>query len=80
MRRTTSITLGQPLDNFVASLVDSGRYGSASEVVRSALRLLERQENEQQALQQAINAGLQSGISPYSLDELAEQVKRKHNV
>ena len=80
MRRTTSVTLGQPLDNFVSGLIDSGRFGSTSEVVRSALRLLEQQENQQQALRQAIDAGLTSGVSPYSLHELAEQIKHKHNV
>lgn len=80
MRRTTSVTLGQPLDNFVSGLIESGRFGSTSEVVRSALRLLEQQENQQQALKQGIDAGLASGISPHSLRELAEQVKRKHNV
>ena len=42
-----------------------------SELMRSALRLLEQQEN----LKQAIDAGLASGVSLYSLRELAEQVK-----
>lgn len=51
-----------------------------SELMRSALRLLEQQENQQQALKQAIDAGLASGVSPYSLRELAEQLKLKHNV
>ena len=44
MARTTSVTIGPQLDNFVSKLIESGRYGSTSEVMRSALRLLEQQE------------------------------------
>ena len=36
-----NVSLTPELDNFVASKVGSGRYNSASEVVREALRLLE---------------------------------------
>ena len=44
MPRTTSITIGEHLDRFINEMIESGRYGSTSEVVRSALRLLEEQE------------------------------------
>lgn len=41
MSRTTSVTIGSQLDEFVGQLIATGRYGSTiSEVVRSALRLL----------------------------------------
>ena len=36
-----SITLGEHFEGFVASQIQTGRYGSASEVIRSALHLLE---------------------------------------
>ncbi|WP_227370754.1 type II toxin-antitoxin system ParD family antitoxin [Halomonas sp. M20] len=80
MPRTTSITIGSQLDNFVAKLIESGRYGSTSEVVRSALRLLEHQENQTAALRSAIEAGERSGESDLSLHEIAAQVKQKHGV
>jgi len=78
--RTTSVTIGSQLDDFVESLIKSGRYGSASEVVRAALRLLERQENQLLALKYAIEEGDQSGESGLTLHEAAAQVKMKRNV
>lgn len=80
MARTTSVTIGPQLDDFVGSLIKSGRYGSTSEVVRSALRLLERQESHAQALRQAVEAGEQSGESDLTLPDVAAEVKRKHGV
>src|SRR4051812_17136257 len=48
---TRNIALTPHFDRFVQSRVESGRYQSASEVVRDGLRLLEeREENRQQSL------------------------------
>ena len=80
MSRTTSVTIGPQLDDFVSKLIESGRYGSTSEVMRSALRLLEQQENQTAALKQAIEAGENSGESALSLKDIAAQVKQKHRV
>lgn len=80
MPRTTSVTIGSQLDDFVSKLIESGRYGSTSEVVRSALRLLERQENQMAALRGAVEAGERSGESDLSLRDIAAQVKQKHHV
>ena len=80
MARTTSVTIGSELDGFVTQLVESGRYGSTSEVVRSALRLLERQESQLTALKNAIVAGEKSGESSLTLRDIAAQVKQKHHV
>ncbi|MCH8501228.1 MAG: type II toxin-antitoxin system ParD family antitoxin [Aliidiomarina sp.] len=78
MARTTSVTIGSELDQFVNHLVQSGRYGSTSEVVRSALRLLEQQEYQITVLKEALATGVASGESDYSLRDLAEQVKAQH--
>lgn len=45
-RTTVNISLTPELDAFLQSRVQSGRYQTASEVVREALRLLERQERD----------------------------------
>lgn len=78
MARTTSISIGSQLDEFVGKLIVSGRYSSTSEVVRSALRLLEQQENQLTALRHAVNAGEQSGESNLSLHDIAARVKQQH--
>lgn len=80
MSRTTSVTIGSQLDEFVRKLIESGRYSSSSEVVCSALRLLERQENQTAALRHAVEAGERSGESDLSLHDVAAKVKQKHRV
>lgn len=80
MSRTTSVTIGPELDSFVGELLQSGRYGSTSEVVRSALRLLEQQERQNTALRHAVDAGERSGESERSLQDIAADVKHRHRV
>ncbi len=63
MGKTTSISLGEHFSNFVEERVSKGRYGSASEVVRAGLRILEEHETRHQVLQKAITEGLGSGIA-----------------
>lgn len=63
---TRNINLTHELDSFVAAKVASGRYENASEVIRAALRSLEREEQEYEArlvaLRSAIDDGLASGV------------------
>ncbi len=61
MRRNTSIALGQHFTSFIDVQVQGGRYGTASDVVRAGLRLLEEHEAKVKALQEALNAGIRSG-------------------
>ncbi|MGR6981006.1 type II toxin-antitoxin system ParD family antitoxin [Testudinibacter sp. P27/CKL/0425] len=80
MARTTSVTLGEPLNEFVAKMIESGRYGSSSEVMRSALRLLEEQEAQMEALRLAIKAGDESGESDLTISEFLAIKRASHNV
>lgn len=68
MAKNTSISLGEHFDGFIAHQLESGRYGSASEVVRAALRLLENSESKLDALRRMLNEGEQSGLTDYSYD------------
>jgi len=64
---TRNVSLTDELDRFVASRIDSGRYENASEVVRAALRTLEREEAEYKArlalLWKAVDEGDASGVA-----------------
>jgi antitoxin ParD1/3/4 len=62
MTKNTSISLGEHFDEFIQARLNSGRYKNASEVIRTALRLLEEEEKKIEALKLAINEGLDSGI------------------
>lgn len=70
MAKNTSVSLGEHFERFIADQVDNGRYGSASEVVRAGLRLLETTENKQEALRNALIAGERSGRAGYSYESL----------
>jgi len=61
MAKNTSITLGDHFEGFIDQQIESGRYGSASEVIRASLRLLEEREQKIGALRQALIAGEDSG-------------------
>ncbi|GIC07089.1 putative transcriptional regulator [Vibrio cholerae] len=74
MAKNTSITLGEHFDSFITSQIQSGRYGSASEVIRSALRLLENQETKLQSLRQLLVEGEQSGDADYDLDSFINEL------
>jgi len=74
MAKNTSITLGDHFDSFIASQIQTGRYGSASEVIRSALRLLETQETKLNTLRQLLVAGEESGEAEYDLENLISEL------
>ena len=61
MARNTSISLGDHYIDFVDHQIETGRYGSVSEVVRAGLRLLEEREIRLEALRNALIEGAESG-------------------
>lgn len=78
MAKNTSITLGNHFDSFIGERVAAGRYGSASEVVRAGLRLLEEHETQVQTLRAALAEGEQSGRSNLSVDEIFMKAQKRY--
>ena len=76
MSKNTSISLGDHFTVFVDRQLAQGRYGSASEVVRAGLRLLEEHETKLAALRAALIDGERSGPStPFDFDRFLEGKK-----
>lgn len=74
MAKNTSIALGDHFQTFVEKQVGQGRFGSASEVVRAGLRLLEEREAKFEALRRAIQEGIDSGpAEPFDFDEFIDE-------
>ncbi|HEX4769134.1 MAG TPA: type II toxin-antitoxin system ParD family antitoxin [Lichenihabitans sp.] len=63
MSKNTSFTLGDHFSDFIEAQIRQGRYGTASDVVRAALRLLEEREVRLTALRTALIEGERSGPS-----------------
>lgn len=74
MARNTSISLGDHFAGFIDTQVQTGRYGSASDVVRAGLRLLEEHEAKVRALEAALIAGEESGEpTPFDFDAFIDR-------
>ncbi|MBP7000570.1 type II toxin-antitoxin system ParD family antitoxin [Amaricoccus sp.] len=56
-----NVSIGKRWEDFVEGVVQEGRYGSASEVVREGLRLVEEREAKLKALRQTIDASIAEG-------------------
>lgn len=74
MGKNTSFSLDDHFNAFIEEEVASGRYRSASDVVRTALRLLEDRETRLRALRQSLIAGELSGESTaFDFDEFVSR-------
>lgn len=79
MAHNTSISLGDPFAAFIEAQVATGRYGSASDVVRAGLRLLEEHEARVKALQDALIVGEESGPpKPFDNAAFVKRMRAKH--
>ena len=77
-----NVSLTEELEQFVRDLVDSGRYRSASEVVRAGLRLLQDQEKlravKLEELRKEVQKGLDSGpAGELDVEDIIERGKER---
>jgi antitoxin ParD1/3/4 len=75
-----SADLGAQLESFVAKLVESGRYGSKSEVLREGVRLVEEREKRLALLDAALERGLvdvDAGRT-HGLEDVLDELTRRY--
>ncbi|WP_459435682.1 type II toxin-antitoxin system ParD family antitoxin [Roseicyclus sp.] len=81
MARNTSVSLGEHFSGFIEEKVREGRYGSASEVVRAGLRLLEEEEAKLARLKDLIAEGEASGIAEdFDWDDFLARKRAQHGL
>lgn len=78
---TTSMTLGSHWEGFIRSEVESGRYASASEVVRAALRQLEDQSRSLETLRAHLAEGADQAargvfVEDWSVDDILNRARK----
>ena len=79
MAKNTSITLGNHFDEFIARQLETGRFGSASEVVRAGLRMLEDAETKLETLRNLLNEGEASGLTEYTYEEFIAEIDSENH-
>ena len=80
MAKNTSILLGDHFDNFINQQVKSGKYSSASEVIRTALRMFEHEETKKTELIKELKRGEKSGfVEDFNRESLLEVLHQKHS-
>ncbi|MGI8486498.1 MAG: type II toxin-antitoxin system ParD family antitoxin [Thermomicrobiales bacterium] len=78
MARNTSVSLGDHFTGFVDQQVESGRYGSVSDVVRAGLRMLEDREAQNTALRAELRKGEESGPSlPFDAEAFLKEKRER---
>ncbi len=77
MAKNTSVILGDHFDKFIQREIKSGRYTSASEVLRSGLRLLEIEKEKIKSINKALTTGEKSGKPLAFNNEIFKERMRK---
>ena len=79
MARNTSILLGEYYDNYISKQLKTGRFASASEVIRNALRLFEENESARLNLIKELKKGERSGVNKdFNPDTFITSLHKKH--
>ena len=79
MPRNTSVTLGDHFDEFVAEILQQGRFQSVSEIVRAGLRMLEVDEKKLLALRAKLQAGEDSPVvEDFDGERFIARMHKKH--
>ena len=78
--KTTSVELGEKLTAYTRRKVESGEFGSASEVIRDALRRAEERDLVKERLRELIREGEASGPAErFDLNQLLGEMRERHD-
>ncbi|MDO9057861.1 MAG: type II toxin-antitoxin system ParD family antitoxin [Bradyrhizobium sp.] len=72
----TSYSIGKHFEGFIEGLIESGRYSTASEVMRDGLRLIEEREEHRKAKLEALRAEIQKGFDSGPMEEVGDMFAR----
>lgn len=79
MAKNTSILLGDYFEDFINKQIKSGKFSSASEVVRTALRMFEFEESKKMKLINELKKGEKSGfVKEFNRDDFRKELHQKH--
>jgi len=79
MAKNTSILLGDYFEDFIHQQVKSGRFSSASEVVRTALRMFEQEETKKKQLVKELIIGEKSGfVENFNKESFLKDLHKRH--
>ena len=79
MAKNTSIRLGDYFDNFISQQIKTGKYASASEVVRAALSVFEHEESKKTQLIKELIKGEESGfVENFDRKKFLKNLHQKH--
>ncbi len=79
MAKNTSILLGDYFDSFITRQIKTGKYSSASEVVRAALRMFEHEESKKAELIKELKKGEKSGfVENFDRKKLLKKLHQNH--
>ena len=80
MAKNTSILLGDYFDNFIRQQIKSGKYSSASEVIRTALRMFEFEQSKKSELIDELKKGEKSGfVENFDRNEFLKDLHQKYS-
>ena len=77
----SSYAVGEHFEQFIKQQVEGGRYASASEVVRDALRLLEEEQQRCEATLEALRTEVKKGLASGKgkpAEEVLGRLERKY--
>ena len=72
----TSYSIGKHFEAFIQRLIESGRYSTASEIIRDGLRMIEEREQDREAKLEWLRAEIQKGLDSGPAEEVGDMFAR----